>query len=82
MWLKIVIVVLFIGLLISLGSGFFFLLKDQGSTRRTWNSLGVRLLLATLLMGVLIYGVVSGQLGSQAPWDARKTPQVEQQSNN
>jgi len=80
MWLKIIIVVLFVGLLISLGSGFFFLINDQGKTRRTWNSLSVRLVLAVLLMGFLIYGVVTGQLGSKAPWDARKAPQVQEQS--
>lgn len=82
MWLKIIIVVLFIGLLISLGSGLAFLVQDKGTTRRTWNSLSVRLVLAVLLMGFLIYGVVSGQLGSKAPWDARKAPQVESIENN
>ena len=78
MWLKIVIIVLFIGLLISLGSGLVFLAKDKGTTRRTWNSLSVRLVLAALLMGFLIYGVISGKLGSKAPWDARKAPQVQE----
>ena len=82
MWLKIVIIVLFIGLLISLGSGLVFLAKDKGSTRRTWNSLSVRLVLAALLMGFLIYGVMSGKLGSKAPWDARKAPQVQSIDNN
>ncbi|MDX9873971.1 MAG: DUF2909 domain-containing protein [Spongiibacteraceae bacterium] len=73
MWIKIVIVVLFFALLFSLGSGLIFLFKDQGTTRRTWHSLSVRLVLAVLLMGFLIYGVVSGQLGSKAPWDAYKS---------
>jgi hypothetical protein len=81
MWLKIVIIVLFIGLLISLASGLVFLAKDKGSTRRTWNSLSVRLVLAALLMGFLIYGVISGKLGSKAPWDARKAPQVQSIDN-
>lgn len=71
MWLKAVIVVLFIALLASLFSGYFFLIKDKGKTMRTWNSLGIRLMLAVLLMGFLIYGVYTGQLGSRAPWDAR-----------
>lgn len=72
MWIKVVIVLLFIALLISLGSGYVFLIKDKGTTRRTWHSLSVRLILATLLMGFLVYGVLSGQLGSKAPWDAYK----------
>ena len=71
MWLKVVIVVLFIALCISLFSGLFFLFKDRGTTMRTWQSLGVRLALATALMGFLIYGVYTGQLGSKAPWDKR-----------
>ncbi len=71
MWLKVIIVLLFIALLVSLFSGYVFLLKDKGTTHRTWNSLGVRLVLAVLLMGFLIYGVYTGQLGSKAPWDAR-----------
>jgi uncharacterized membrane protein YsdA (DUF1294 family) len=69
--LKVIIVILFIALLVSLASGFIFLVKDKGTTRRTWHSLSVRLLLATLLMGTIGYGVYTGQLGSRAPWDAR-----------
>ena len=71
MWIKVVIVLLFIALVVSLLSGYVFLLKDRGSSYRTWNSLSVRLILAALLMGFLIYGVYTGQLGSNAPWDAR-----------
>lgn len=72
MWIKIVIVVLFVGLLASLASGYAFLMKDKGTTRRTWHSLSVRLVLATLLIGFLVYGIMSGELGSNAPWDAYK----------
>lgn len=72
MWIKVVIVVLFIALLISLASGYLFLIQDKGKTRRTWHSLSFRLVLAALLMGVLVFGVMSGRLGSKAPWDAYK----------
>jgi hypothetical protein len=64
MWIKVIIVLLFIALVVSLFSGYMFLLKDIGSSYRTWNSL-------SLLMGFLIYGVYTGQLGSKAPWDAQ-----------
>ena len=70
MWIKVVIVLLFIALVASLFSGYVFLLKDKGTSYRTWHSLSVRLILAVLLMGFLIYGVYTGQLGSRAPWDA------------
>ena len=71
MWIKVIIVLLFIALVTSLFSGYAFLLKDKGTTYRTWHSLTVRLILAVLLMGFLIYGVFTGQLGSKAPWDAQ-----------
>lgn len=78
MWLKVAIVVLFIALVASLSSGFWFLLKDQSGKRRTWYALSVRLLLATLLMGLLIYGIHTGLLGSNAPWDAYRAAPAEQ----
>lgn len=77
MWIKVVIVLLFIALVASLFSGYVFLLKDKGSTYRTWGSLTVRLVLAALLMGFVIYGVYTGQLGSNAPWDAQLAAQKE-----
>ena len=66
MWLKVVIVVLFVGLVISLFSGLFFLIQDQGKTMRTWQSLSVRLVIAVLLMSFIVYGFYTGQLGSKA----------------
>lgn len=76
--LKLIIVLLFIALVVSLFSSLTFLMKDQGGTRRAWHALSVRLLLAVLLMGFLIYGIYTGQLGSQAPWDAQRAPQGQQ----
>lgn len=92
MWLKVVIVILFIALVISLFTSLSFLLKDRAAgnqdSHRTWNALTVRLVLAALLIVFLFYGVFTGQLGSNAPWDARyekklspktieQTPEVE-----
>lgn len=78
MWIKFVVVLLFIALIVSLFSGYVFLLKDKGTSYRTWHSLSMRLILAVLLMGFLIYGVYTGQLGSKAPWDAQfATPTAE-----
>lgn len=70
MWIKPAIVILLVLLLISLGSGFFFLMRDQGRTKRTLHSLGIRVTLAAALVGVIAYGFYSGQLRSKAPWDA------------
>jgi hypothetical protein len=61
-----------LALVASLGSGFYFLMKDQGdkTKRRTLHSLGVRLTLAACLMAAIIYGVATGQLGRGNPWDS------------
>ena len=74
--LKVSIVLLMLALLASLGSGFYFLMIDQGdkTKRRTMHSLGVRLGLAICLAAVIVYGVATGQLGHQNPWDARPEP--------
>ncbi|CAH0992991.1 hypothetical protein SIN8267_03130 [Sinobacterium norvegicum] len=77
MWLKIAIVIIFFLLLISLFSGLFFLLKDQGNSKRTLHSLTLRVSLTAILLGLVSYGVISGELKSQAPWDratAQQTP--------
>jgi len=70
MWVKPAIVVLFVLLLISLFSGLVFLMKDQGSTKRTLYSLGVRVSLAMTLIAVIAWGFYTGELRSKAPWDA------------
>lgn len=78
--LKVLIVVLMVALVASLGSGFYYLMLDQGdkTRRRTFHSLGVRLTLAVGLMTVIIYGVATGQLGHRNPWDPGPRPAVQQ----
>ena len=80
--LKAAIVLLMLALVASLGSGFYFLMLDQGdkTRRRTFHSLGVRLALAASLMGLIIYGLATGQLGNRTPWDAGPMPQASQES--
>ena len=70
--LKMFIIILMLALLLSLASGFYFLMTDQGDKykRRTLHSLGVRVSLAVGLMMLIVYGVATGQLSSQAPWEA------------
>jgi hypothetical protein len=41
-WIKVVIVLVFLGILISLGSGLFYLVKDHGDSRRTVKALTFR----------------------------------------
>ena len=79
--LKVVIILLMLALVASLGSGFYFLMKDQGdkTKRRTMHSLGVRLTLAICLAAVLVYGVATGQLGHGNPWDGGPEPDTSRQ---
>jgi hypothetical protein len=71
MFLKFLIVVLLFALIASLGAGFYYLMVDQGSIRkrRLFNSLGLRLSIAVTLMALILYGVASGRLSSNAPWE-------------
>jgi hypothetical protein len=68
-----VLIMLFMAMLVgSLVSGAYFLMIDQGdkTRRRVLNSLGVRLGLALGLMGLIVFGVATGQLGHRNPWDS------------
>ena len=69
--LKTLIVLLMIALVASLTSGLVFLMSDQGNPdkKRLFTSLGVRLGLGACLLLVILYGVITGQLGQQNPWD-------------
>lgn len=80
--LKASIVLLMLALLASLGSGFYFLMIDQGdkTKRRTMHSLGVRLGLAICLAAVIVYGIATGQLGHRNPWDVGPEPEASQDS--
>ncbi|MGV8842156.1 MAG: twin transmembrane helix small protein [Pseudomonas sp.] len=66
--LKAAIVLLLLATLISLFSGLFFLVKDQGRTSRVVNSLTVRATLAALTVALIAWGFYSGQLVSHVPW--------------
>ena len=70
---------LMIALVASLASGLVFLMSDQGSTekKRLFTSLGVRLALGVCLLAVILYGVITGQLGHQNPWDPGPTASSE-----
>jgi len=73
-----------LALLASLGSGFYFLMLDQGDRekRRTFHSLGVRLSIAAALMALIIYSVATGQLGHSNPWEAGTAPPATQESTS
>lgn len=73
MWLKILILVLFAGVVLSLTAGLNFLLRDAGvpNKKRTLYALGIRISLAGIMMALVVYGFYSGILTDTAPWDQR-----------
>jgi len=55
----ILIILTMLGIIISLGMGLYFLVKDRGETRRTVWSLTIRVGLAVLLLVILAIGFMS-----------------------
>lgn len=66
--LKIIIILLLAGILVSLVCGFVFFYQDQGRSRRVLYALGVRITLAVAMMACIGYGMITGELTIQAPW--------------
>ena len=66
--LKAAIVLMLLATLISLFSGLFFLVKDEGQGTRLVNALTLRVTLTGLTVALLVWGFYSGQLVSHAPW--------------
>ena len=60
--LKTIIGILLIGVVISLFSGLFFLVKDQGKTKRVANSLTIRVTLAACIVLVILFAMLTGNL--------------------
>ena len=76
MFLKFILIVLMIAMLASLFTGFYFLVEDKGNERkRVLYALAIRIGLATALIATVSFGIISGQLGSQAPWDRELHPE-------
>lgn len=67
MFIKVIIVILFIGNLLALSRSFFTLLTKRG-TSDTVNMLTIRVALAILLMATVGIGLWTGDLNISAPW--------------
>lgn len=65
------IVVLFIAVVISLTGALLFLLKDMNvpDSKRGFYALGIRITLALCLMSLIGYGIQTGKIRNNAPWD-------------
>ncbi len=58
--IKTLIVIVFLAILVSLGSGLFALVGDKGASKKLVNSLTVRIVLSVLLFGLLIIAYLNG----------------------
>lgn len=66
--LKAAIVFMLLATVVSLFSGLFFLVKDQGNSSRLANALTVRVVLAAATLALVTWGFYSGQLVSHTTW--------------
>lgn len=58
--MKLVVIVLLLGILASLGSGLFFLMKDRDGSRRVLNALTIRIALSVALFLFLFIAWYAG----------------------
>lgn len=79
--LKLLILINFVLLVLSLFGSLFLVYKDKGQGKRVLFALSTRVSLALLLMVLIGYGIASGKIGSQAPWDSFP-PQAEQHQHH
>lgn len=63
---KLIIVVIFIAILVSLFSGMFFMIKDKGDSTRNVKSLTIRIGLSLALFALLIILYVTGVIHPNA----------------
>jgi len=60
--IKTLIVIIFLAIIVSLGSGAFALVSDKGNSKRLVNSLTVRIVLSVMLFVLLIIAYMNGQI--------------------
>ena len=64
--MKLVLIILLLAILVSLGSGLWFLAKDDRGSARVLTALKIRLLLSAVLIGFLIFGYFQGWIFPQS----------------
>lgn len=62
MIIKAIAIFLLLAIVVSLGSGLIFLIKDKGESRRTLNALKLRIALSILAFIVILIGFFTGMV--------------------
>lgn len=60
MTIKIIIIIMFLIILLSLGAALYYLMQDKGTTKRTVNALTVRIAVSVSIILLLIIGYYTG----------------------
>jgi len=68
MLVKLLAAVMLLAILISLGTGFFYLMKDKGQSDRTVKALTVRIALSITLFVLLLIAAATGLITPHAPF--------------
>lgn len=65
--LKAAILFLLLAMVVSLFSGLFFLVRDEGRTSRVACALTLRVTLAAAIVALMLWGFASGRLAAAVP---------------
>lgn len=71
MWLKVIMVVLIIAMLLSLSGALVALFKNEAGSNKMAKLLTLRVSLAVMIVLVLVYGYLTGELTQGAPWSGQ-----------
>lgn len=80
-WIKVIIVLAFIAIVISLFSGLRFILKDTGDSRRAVKALTMRVGLSVGLFAFLMLLVAMGIIEPHGVYPERSAPVTESPTN-
>ncbi len=81
MILKVLIVLALFAIIVSLGSGMYFLVKDKGHSDRVAKALTIRIILSVSLFGLLMLGIFTGHIKPHGLMPAPPTGQAASQPN-
>jgi hypothetical protein len=57
---KLFVILILLGIVLSLGSGLFYMVRDRSGSDRTVRALTIRILLSVFLFGMLMLGIYTG----------------------
>ena len=74
MLIKTLIVIALLAIVVSLGSGMVFLMKDKGQTDRTARALTLRIVLSVSLFGLIMLGIFTGHIKPHGLYPSHPAP--------